>query len=230
MNAPNSIVEYKDDLILAACEFRWSKGDKFALIEAIAICAAHDLPYPTWVRSQIDSAMTGIFEAVFPGTSLQGGRPGLGILHLPEDSKLTDMKDQFKEALKTANRELCLKSNTHVLITHINAVRDFHLAELTSMYADFVVDPSPRFDGTTNVKRDLEGVLNLSRDEWEKLETSDAELGKVNGHVLRVRTTPPICRKATVDVIDTAWSAYNEFFLEDRIAKFEAAHGINLGK
>lgn len=79
MITSNSIIEYQDDLIFAACEFRWSKGDKFALIEAIAICAANDLQYPKWVRSQINLAMTGIFEAVFRDQNLTNGRPGLGI-------------------------------------------------------------------------------------------------------------------------------------------------------
>ena len=84
VNTPNTIIKYKDDLILSACEFRWSKGDKFALIEAIAICAANDLQCPKWVRSQIDVAMTGIFEAVYPDQDLKDRRSGLGISYLPE--------------------------------------------------------------------------------------------------------------------------------------------------
>jgi hypothetical protein len=230
MNTPSTIIEYEDDLILSACEFRWSKGDKFAFIEAIAICAARKLPYPNWVRDQIDAAMSSVFKAVFPDASVEEGRPGLGISYLPEGSELADMKENFSLVVKEASKALCLKSNTHVLNTHINAVRDFHLAELTSMYADFIVDPRPRFDGTTNVKRDLEGALDISKNEWEKLEASDEELAEVNGHVLRVRTIPPICRMATFDVIDTAWDSYKAFFLADRIAKFEDDHGIYLGE
>ena len=225
-----TVIEYEDDLVLSACEFRWSKGDKFALIEAITICAANDLEYPKWVRSQIDVAMTGIFEAVFPDQDLTDGRPGLGISYLPEGSKLTDMKDHFKEAVKTADRNLCLKSDTHVLTTHINAVRDFHLAELTSMYADFKVDPSPRFVGVTPVQRDLASALNLTPDKWEELVADNAELAPVNGKEPKVRIIPPVCRLATVDVIKGAWNAYKEFFLADRIAKFEDDHGINLGE
>ena len=230
MNAPNNIIEYEDDLILSACEFRWLKGDKFALIEAIAICAANDLQYPKWVRSQIDVAMTGIFEAVFPDQDLKDRRSGLGISYLPEGSKLTDMKDQFKKASKTAILELCLKSNTHVLTTHINAVRDFHLAELTSMYADFKVDPSPRFVGVKPVQGDLASALNLTPDKWEELVAANAELAPVNGQRPKVRIIPPVCRMATFDVIKGAWNAYKEFFLADRIAKFEDDHGTYLGK
>ena len=130
MNTPNNIIEYEDDLILSACEFRWSKGDKFALIEAIAICAANNLQYPNWVRSQIDVAMTGIFEAVFPGTPLQGGRPGLGISSLPDQAELLEMKDQFRASIKEANKLLSFKlDRRNIIDTHIKAVRDFHLAE-----------------------------------------------------------------------------------------------------
>jgi hypothetical protein len=43
MNVPDTIIEYEESLIFAACEFRWLRGDKFALIEAVAICAANDL-------------------------------------------------------------------------------------------------------------------------------------------------------------------------------------------
>ena len=144
MSSPDTIIEYEDDLILSACEFRWSKGDRFALIEAIAICAANDLQYPKWVCSQINFAMTGIFEAVFPDQDLKGNRVGLGTSYRPDGREFENMKGRFKESLKTANRELCLKSDTHVLTTHINSVRDFHLAELTSMYADFFCRSSPQ--------------------------------------------------------------------------------------
>ena len=230
MNAPNNIVEYEDDLILSACEFRWSKGDKFALIEGIAICAANDLEYPKWVRSQIDVAMTGIFEAVFPDQDLKDRRSGLGISYLLEGSKLTDMKDQFKEASKTAYRELCLKSDTHVLTTHINAVRDFYLADLVAKLATFEIDPAPRFSDVTEVKKKLEAPLRHSRAEWESIESDDGALGQINGKAIRARDVPAVCRMASFDVMDDAWDAYKEFLLADRIAKFEDDHGTYLGE
>ena len=230
MTKSNTIIEYNDDLILSACEFRWLKGDKFALIEAVAICAANDLQYPKWVYSQINAAMTGIFEAVFPNQNLKDHRSGLGISHLPEDIELTNMKDEFKEALKTANKSLCLKSDTHVLTTHTIAIRDFHLAELVSMFADFIVNPSPRFDVTNNLKRDLEGALDISQNEWDELEVSDSELGEVNGHLLKAKETPSLCRKASFDIIGSAWETYKDFFLEDKTTRFEYDHGINLGE
>ena len=45
MSETNTEIEYTDDLVLSACEFRWLKGGKFALIGAIAICATQDFPY-----------------------------------------------------------------------------------------------------------------------------------------------------------------------------------------
>jgi hypothetical protein len=230
MTKSNTIIEYNDDLILSACEFRWLKGDKFALIEAVAICAANDLQYPKWVYSQINAAMTGIFEAVYPNQNLKDRRPGVGISHLAVGSDFKNLKAEFKEALKTANKKLSLKSDTHILTTHTIAVRDFHLAELVSMLADFIVNPSPRFDVTNNLKRDLEGALGISQNEWDELEVSDSELGEVNGHLLKAQETPSLCRKASFDVIANAWETYKDFFLEDKTAKFEYDHGINLGE
>ena len=45
MSETNTEIEYPDDLVLYAYEFRWLKGGKFALIGVIAICAAQDFPY-----------------------------------------------------------------------------------------------------------------------------------------------------------------------------------------
>ncbi|MBT4038410.1 MAG: hypothetical protein HOE65_00060 [Rhodospirillales bacterium] len=230
MNDSSTIVEYEEGLILSACEFRWSKGDKFALIEAVAICAAQSLPYPKWVRSQIDTAMTGIFEAMFPDQDLSNGRAGLGISHLPDGTEKLDLKDRFSKSVKEASKILSLKSNTHVVDTHIKAVRDLELAELVFRVAKFAVKPSPHFDDITNTRDDLAAALRLSPDEWQELEIADDILADINGQSLRIRSVPPVCRMATVDVIDDAWDAYKEFFLEDRTARFEDAHGITLGE
>ena len=225
MITSNSIIEYQDDLIFAACEFRWSKGDKFALIEAIAICAANDLQYPKWVRSQINLAMTGIFEAVFREQNLTNGRPGLGISYLPEGPELADIKDRFTEAIKAANRTLCLKSDTHVLTAHINAVRDFHLAELVATLADFEIDPAPAFSDVTKLKHELAAVLRHPRPEWDAIESDDGDFGQIDGKILRARDIPAICRMASFDVIDDAWDGYKDFFwlTEQQISKMITA-------
>ena len=231
MNTPDSIIEYEESLIFAACEYRWSKGDKFALIEAIAMCAANDFPYPKWVRSQIDVAMTGIFEAVFPGIPLQGGRPGLGISSLPDGAELADLKCRFQASAKEASKLLSFKlDRRNIIDTHIKAVRDFQLAELVAMLAIFKVDPTPRFSNVTEVKRELSIALRHSSVEWSTIESGDSDLGQVGGRTLHAREIPAVCRMATVDVIDDAWDSYKEFFLEDRTAKFEDDHGINLSE
>ena len=226
----STVVDYKDDLILAGCEFRWSKGDKFALIEAIAICAARDLSYPKWVRTQIDAAMIGIFKSVFPDQNLEASYTGLGISYLPEGTELAELKDRFEHARREASKTLCLASNVHVLQTHINAIRDFHLAELVGRLAVFVIDPSPQFKGVTKVKNDLYRALNLTRDRWEEVAAADGELAVINGQSLRIRAIPPICRMATFDVIDDAWDAYKEFILAERISLYEDTHGVNLSE
>ncbi len=231
MNTPSTIIEFDDDFIFSACEFRWLKGDKFALIEAIAICAANDLEYPKWVRHQINSAMGGIFQAVFPDTPLEGGRPGLGISSLPDGPELVKMKNKFKVSAKDANNLLSLKlDRRNIVETHIKAVRDFELAELVYRVAKFAINPSPHFDDITNTRNDLAAALHLSPLEWQGLVSADGILADINGQSLQIRSVPAICRMATVDVIDDAWDAYKDFFLEDRITRFEDTHGINLGE
>ncbi|MBT5250292.1 MAG: hypothetical protein HOL68_08855 [Bacteroidetes Order II. Incertae sedis bacterium] len=231
MNKPVTIVEHEDGLIFSACEFRWLKGDKFALIEAIAICAANDLEYPKWVRHQINTAMSGIFHAVFPDTTLEDGRPGLGISSLPDGPELSKMKDKFKAKAKDANKLLSLKlDRRNIVDTHIKAVRDFELAELICRVAKFAINPSPHFDGITNTRKDLAVALDLSPKDWQELETADGILSDINGQSIQIRSVPSICRMATLDVIDDAWDAYKEFFLEERTERFEDTHGINLGE
>lgn len=231
MITPNTIIEYQDDLIFAACEFRWSKGDKFALIEAIAICAANDLKYPKWVRSQIDVAMTGIFEAVFPGIQLQGGRQGLGISSLPDVPELLEMKTQFEASVKEASKLISFKlDRRNIVESHIKAVRDYNLGELIELFADFEYKPIPKFSPVTKIKKELEISLNLSKSVWQERVRADEEFGPINGRLIRISLIEPICRMATFDVIDDAWDAYKEFFLADRIAKYEDDHDINLSE
>jgi len=230
MSSPGTTVEFEDDLILAACEFRWSKGDKFALIEAISICAANDLHYPKWVRTQINDAMTGIFEAVFPDENLKGGRSGLGISHLPEGREITDLKERFNASGNKASRQLSLKlDRRNIIATHIKAVRDFYLAELVGRFVDFDYRPSPRLSQSKPVTEKLTVALNLSKSDWEVRQIAKEYIGPINGHTVIISTVEAICRMATFDVIDDAWDAYKDFFLADRIAKFEDDHGTYLG-
>ena len=241
MNTLGATIEFEDDLILAACEFRWSNDDKFALIEAIAICAANDLQYPKWVRAQINNAMTGIFEAVFPDEYLTGGRSGLGISHLPEGHEITEMRERFKATANVASRQLSLKlDRRNIIDTHIKAVRDYCLAELVGRFVDFDYRPTPRFSQSKSVTDELTDALNLSKSDWEERQNAKELIGPINGHTVLISTVEPICRMATFDVIDDAWDANKEFFLADRdankeffladrIAKFEDDHGTHLG-
>ena len=77
MKKSDTFIDLGEPLPLVGCSLRWLQGDKFALIEAIAICAARSLPYPEWVRAEIDKAMTSVFEAAFPGVDLTQDHPGM---------------------------------------------------------------------------------------------------------------------------------------------------------
>lgn len=231
MNTSNSVVEFEDDLTLAACEFRWSKGDKFALIEAVAICAANDLQYPRWVRTQIDAAMTGLFEAVFPDGNLKDGRPGLGISNLPEGNELADMKTRFRNGVKDASKQLSLTLDRRSPVeTHIKAVRNFYLAELVARFAEFQPLATAQFANVSRVKNELAGALFLTLTEWQDRVSAKNDFGPINEKTIPFHTVEPICRMATFDVIDDAWDKYKEFFLDDRTAKFEDDHGVNLSE
>lgn len=231
MTTPNTIIEYDDDLVLSGCEFRWLKGDKFALIEAIAICAANDLQYPEWVRGQINTAMTDIFRAVFPNLPLVGRHAGSGIDSLPDGVELSEMREQFKTGTKEASKLLSLKlDRRNIIDTHIKAVRDYHLADLVATLATFKVDPVPMFSDVTETKQALAAKLRRTPVEWEAIHNDDGTIGKINGKTLRTRDVPAICRMASFDKIDDAWDIYKDMFLEDRIAKFEHYQGVNLSK
>jgi hypothetical protein len=218
MSDPTNVVEYADDLIFAACEFRWEKGDKFALIEAVAICAANDREYPQWVRYQINAAMTEIFSAVFPDVSLVGGRKGLGISALPEGNELANMKESFSNSSDEAKKHLSLSHDRlGVVDTHIKAVRNYHLAELVERFAVFEINSTPPFSKTTNVMKELATMLRLSPPEWETQVAEDGFLGPINGLTMKYSAVEPVCRMATVNVLRSAWREYQEFFEEMKL-------------
>jgi hypothetical protein len=218
MNNPSNVVEYADDLIFAACEFRWEKGDKFALIEAIAICAANDREYPQWVRDQINAAMTGIFGAVFPDVSLVGGRKGLGISALIDTDRRLKMKAAFDRSTKSAKQLLSLSLDRKEIIgSHINAVRDFHLAELVERFADFKPNHKPQFQDTTKIMNDLAEALSLTVSDWEVCVDEDASFGPINGKTVKFSTVEPVCRTASFNILRDAWREYREFFEEVRL-------------
>ena len=76
MTDSKTIIEFSEPIALAGLDEQWKQGDRFALVEAVALCAQNDWEYPNWVREAIDEAMTNMFLAVYPKADLDRLRPG----------------------------------------------------------------------------------------------------------------------------------------------------------
>ena len=216
-----------EDLDLVELKIRWEVGDKFALIETIAFCAAQDREYPKWVRSQIDDAMTTIFQAVFPKIDFKIMTPALARTPDPDEPKEAEQIKRFEAAAAEAAKMLCLKiDRDNPLATRKRAIRDFILAEMVAEYSNFQLVPMPKFSGVTKVMKDLVAALHLSQNDWAELVREDGVLPHlVNGKELRVRDIPSECRMATVDVIRNAWEKSKEALLALRVDEHEERFG-----
>jgi hypothetical protein len=220
-------VTFSEPIELAACELRWDegKGDPFALIEAVAICAGRKWDYPGWVRQRFDEAYTSIFLSVFPGVDLSKPLPGeLGY----SDARSTDEKAvaaRFDRAVARATKILCLSiDRQHVLQSRELRIRDLHLARLVAELAKYKHTPRPRFVGVEQIMKRLARALKLTPDEWARKDARDAVLLGVKGIPVRIREVPPECRGATYSKIKRAWLADRPKLLAERTEQYEADH------
>jgi hypothetical protein len=230
-------VRFSERIELAGCELRWDegKGDPFALIEAVTICAGRKWPYPKWVRRQFDEAYKSIFLSVFPDVDLSKPLPGaLGYSVRNTDEK--DVAASFDRAVADAIKLLCLSvDRQHPLQVHKRAMRDRYLAELVSESAGYKHTPRPRFVGVEEIIEGLAKALRLTPDDWTRMDAEDAVLLNLRGIPVRIRAVIPECRMATVDQIKRAWRRYGREFLakraedyeEERLAAIEEMRGVS---
>lgn len=218
-----TIIKIKD-LDLMELSIRWEDGDKFALIEAVAYCAAKGREYPDWVRARIDEAMTSVFEAVFPNTDFKN-KPSPAVL--PPDTSGTverEQLDRFKKAAAKAAKDLCLTvDRDNPLQIRKRVVRDYALAYLIAECSTFRPTPDPKFSGVEKSKSDLVNALNISPVEWAKLAKSKAPLPQqVNNKNVRACDIPQECRMATSDIIRRAWEDHRKVFIAERFEQFQS--------
>jgi hypothetical protein len=172
---------------LGGLDLQWANGDKFALVEAVALCNANNWKYPDWVSKVIGKAMVDLYRAVYPDVDLV--RDFIGKKNLPEISS-NELK--LAERLK-GERGRTLEA-LGLTIDRANAVqrrketlRDMQLAELVAERCRFVLKPKPRFRGSNK-------AIPKLTDEFEKSEGN----------------FPAECRGASEHMIKRAWSRYRD--------------------
>jgi hypothetical protein len=244
-------VKFSEPIELAECELRWDegKGDRFALIEAVAICAGRKWDYPGWVRQEIDQAYTSIFLSVFPGVDLSKPLPGaLGY----SDAQGRDEKAVaagFARAVANARKQLCLSiDRQHVLQIRKRKIRDLYLATMVAELAEYKHTPRPRFVGVKQIIERLANALDMTPKQWARKHAEDAVLldlptrwsdplrsrrsqGRrprgtraMNRVPVLIREFPPECRLASVDQIKRAWRRHRSELLKQRAEQYDADH------
>jgi hypothetical protein len=219
-----TVTVFSENIELAGCELRWNegKGDPFALIEAVAICAGRKWPYPKWVRRQFDKAYKSIFLSVFPGVDLSKPLPGAWGY---SDAQSTDEKAvaaRFRKAVAEAIKLLCLSiDRQHVLQVHKREMRDQYLANLVAELAAYKHTPRPRFVGVKQIIERLANALDMTPKRWARMDAENAVLLNLKGIPVRIPSVPAQCRMATVDQIRRAWHRHRTELLEERKEDYE---------
>jgi len=217
-----TVTVFSEPIELAACTLRWDEGDRFALIEAVAICAGRQFDYPEWVRQQIDQAYTSIFLSVFPGVDLSKPLPGAWGYSDARARDESAVAASFDQAVARAIKRLCLSiDRQHVLQIRKQRIRDLRLSELVAELAKYKHTPRPSFVGVEQVIEKLAEALNLRPNEWARMHAENTVLLNLNRIPVLVREVPPECRLATVDQIKRAWLRHRRELLAQRAEDYE---------
>jgi hypothetical protein len=198
MTKKDTIVEYSDPIALGGLDWQWEQGDRFALVEAVALCAANDWEYPQWARKIIDEAMTNMFRAVYPDIDLdrksssKKQAPSIGNDHRIQAKRLKNERRHSLEMLGLAtDRASAVERRKQTL-------RNMYLAEEIACRCKFVREPKPRFVGVNKAKRKL--AEELDKD-------SSNDQGR--------HSCPPECQRASDDMINRAWRKYRRAITQD---------------
>jgi hypothetical protein len=192
MATENIIVTHSDPIGLGGLDWQWENGDKFALVEAIALCAANGWDYPDWVRNIIDQAMTNMYQAVYPEIDLDLSKPRRK--RLPEtqvDEGI--LADRLKKELAHSLDLLGLKmERTNAVKRRNETLRDLQLAEIVAGRCTFSREPKPAFKGVNKV------IDSLAVDLKDGAEPPPLE------------KYPEECFDASEHVIERAWKRHRD--------------------
>jgi hypothetical protein len=217
--------EFSEEIELAGCELRWDQGDRFALIEAVAICAARQWDYPGWVRRRFDQAYTSIFLSVFPGVDLSKRLPGSLAYSDPQSSDEAAVERRFDRAVAGATKLLYLSIDRQkVLQKRKQTIRDLHFAMLVAELARYKHTPRPMFVNAGQIITRLAKALDLRPNQWATMNAENAVLLLQDGIPVRILDVPPEYRLASVDQIKRAWRRHESELLARRAEQYEADH------
>lgn len=160
MNHTNTTVGYKDPIGLGGLDWQWKQSDKFALVEAVALCSANGWTYPEWVRNIIGEAMMNMFKAVHPDVDLDMSKPGrrrLPGVGFDEKKQADRLKTELAHSLDLLGLAI---EKTNAVRRRKITIRDLHLAEFIAGLCRFVREPNPKFKGVNKAIRKLAAELD----------------------------------------------------------------------
>ena len=196
MAIENTQVTHVDPIGLGGLDWQWEHGDKFALVEAVALCTANDWDYPEWVRKIIGQAMTNLYQAVYPKVDLDLSKPGRK--RMPEtradEGKLAL---QLKKELAYSLDLLGLKmERTNAVKRRRESLRDIYLADILAGQCTFIREPKPTFKGVNKT------IDKLAIELKEGADPSSLE------------KYPEECFDASEHVIGRAWKRYRDAMIQ----------------
>lgn len=196
MTTKNNQVTHADPIGIGGLDWQWQNGDKFALVEAIALCTVNDWEYPEWVRKIIGEAMTNMYQAIYPEIDLNLSRPGRK--RFPEikaDEK--KLVDRLKKELAHSLDLLGLKmERTNAVKRRKETLRDLHLANIIAGRCKLIREPEPTFKGVDKAIGEL--AVELARG------ADPSPLEKY----------PEECFDASDHTIERAWKRYRDEMIQ----------------
>lgn len=201
-------------LLLADCGEHWREGDRFAIVEAIAICAEHGREYPNWVTEQINEAFLQFYRATYQdadrwlGCYLRGSGGEGQTDGVPETSVKRPSGEEMEKARQKVNKTLGFSVEKNSIVTRgRNRIRDLVLAELVADRVKIEWEPVPKF------KKIRKAWLALER-ELDTRPPERRERLAAGGHLSK-RYIPPECWNATKNIIEKAWGRWRPLLEEE---------------
>ena len=196
MTAKNTQITHADPIGLGGLDWQWEHGDKFALVEAIALCAANGWEYPKWVQKIIGQAMINMYQAVYPEVDLDLSKPGRKRLPKAgaDEGKLADrLKKELAHSLDLLGLKM---ERTNAVKRRKETLRDLYLADIVAGRCTFIREPEPAFKGVDKAIGDLAVELK-----------DGADPSPLEKH-------PEECFDASDHTIERAWKRYRDEMIQ----------------
>ena len=196
MKPEDTLVTHTDPIGLGGLDWQWEHGDKFALVEAIALCAANGWEYPEWVRKIVGEAMTNMYKAVYPEVDLNLSKPGrkrLPEIGVDEGELAERLKRELAHSLELLGLTM---ERTNAVKRRKETLRDLYLADIVAGRCTFIREPKPVFKGVNKAIGDLAVELEDGADP-SPLEKYPAE-----------------CFGASEHTIERAWKRYRNEMIQ----------------